>query len=219
MEGMYTRSSIGVIIIDPSNPTRYHNIIHPKTMASLINLRPPTTSNLPQPAFTPPTTSWLSGTWHVTHSTLLMWKSKRNVAITYKPLSPTTSSPASDAPPKLDDIVSYQTLSSPKVKTVTGIDTPSGTDAGAWDWRGKGILMIASSHWEVLGYGDLEAGHQWAVTFFAKTLFTPAGIDIYSRRKEGLGERVLGEIIEALAKVEHESVKKLAGEIFEVRRD
>ncbi|KAL2047396.1 hypothetical protein N7G274_001417 [Stereocaulon virgatum] len=188
-------------------------------MATLITLRPPTTSNHPESAFTAPPTSWLSGTWHVTHSTLPMWKSKRNVTITYKLLPPTTSSPASDTPTRLDDIVSYQTLSSPKVKTVTGIDTPSGTHTGAWDWRGKGILMIASSHWEVLGYGDLEAGHQWAVTFFAKTLFTPAGIDIYSRRKEGLGESVLGAIIEALAKVEHESVRKLAGEIFEVRRD
>lgn len=79
--------------------------------------------------------------------------------------------------------------------------------------------MIASSHWEVLGYGDLEAGQQWVVTYFAKTLFTPAGVDIYSRTKEGLGEGVLGGVKEALAAVDHSGVKSLAGELFEVKRD
>ena len=81
------------------------------------------------------------------------------------------------------------------------------------------MLMIASSHWEVLGYGDLETEQQWAVTYFAKTLFTPAGIDVYSRKKEGLSEAVLAAVKEALAGIEHEPVQKLAEEIFEVKRD
>lgn len=79
--------------------------------------------------------------------------------------------------------------------------------------------MIASSHWEVLGYGDLEQGQQWAVTYFARTLFTPAGIDVYSRTKEGLSEAVMKGIMEALAAVEHSGVKSLAGELFEVKRE
>lgn len=79
--------------------------------------------------------------------------------------------------------------------------------------------MIASSHWEVLGYGDLEEGQQWAVTYFAKTLFTPAGIDVYSRMKEGLSEAVMVGIKEALAAVEHAGVTSLVGELFEVKRD
>lgn len=81
------------------------------------------------------------------------------------------------------------------------------------------MLMIASSHWEVLGYGDLENEHQWAVTYFAKTLFTPAGIDVYSRKKEGLPMPVLTALKEALAGIEHEPVQKLAEEMFEVKRD
>ena len=81
------------------------------------------------------------------------------------------------------------------------------------------MLMIASSHWEVLGYGDLEDEHQWVVTYFAKTLFTPAGIDVYSRKKEGLPEAVLTTIKEAFAAIEHEPVQKLAEEMFEVKRD
>ena len=81
------------------------------------------------------------------------------------------------------------------------------------------MLMMVSSHWEVLGYGDLEDEHQWAVTYFSKTLFTPAGIDVYSRKKQGLPEVFLPAVKEALAGIEHEPVQKLAEEIFEVKRD
>ncbi|KAI4220516.1 MAG: hypothetical protein L6R36_007571 [Xanthoria steineri] len=197
-----------------------------------ITLRPPTTStHLPQqqPSFTAPTPQWLSGTWHVTHSTLPMWKSKRNVSITYTPLTEPSPSPTT----KLDDLVQYQTLTSAKMKTVEGIDTPSslGAEGGEWDWRGKGWLRVASSHWEVLGWGNLpdymggegegegEGGNQWVVTFFAKTLFTPAGIDVYSRRKEGVGREVVEGIQEALGGSADEGVRRLAREVFEVVRD
>ena len=79
--------------------------------------------------------------------------------------------------------------------------------------------MIASSHWEVLGWGDLEGEQQWAVTYFAKTLFTPAGIDIYSRTKEGLSEDVVTEIKKVLAAIEHDSLQSLTKDIFDVKRD
>lgn len=80
--------------------------------------------------------------------------------------------------------------------------------------------MIASSHWEVLGYGDgVGEGEQWVVTYFEKTLFTPAGVDIYSRRKEGLSEALLGSVRAALEECEADVVKKLAGELFGIKRD
>ena len=188
--------------------------------AQQITLRPPTTSPLPTTSsFTPPTTDWLSGTWHVTHSTLPMWSSKRNVTITYKTLPPTPGSTPQETTDRLDSTVSYQPLTSDKLKTVHGVETASGKDTGAWDWRGKGWLMIASSHWEVLGWGDLEGEGQWAVTYFAKTLFTPAGIDIYAREKNGLPGEVVEGIKSALGGIGDEAVKKLAGEVFEVKRD
>jgi hypothetical protein len=142
-----------------------------------------------------------------------MWKNARNVAITYAPLS-------DDANPKLDDTVTYQGLTSPGLKTVSGIDTPAGD--GAWSWRGKGWLMIASSHWQFLGYGGGREGGEgegWAVTYFQKTLFTPAGIDIYSRRKEGLGAETLQGVTAALAENESEEIRELAKVLFEVKRD
>ena len=144
-----------------------------------------------------------------------MWKSKRNVTISYNPIPhPDASSPIQ----KLEDIVSYQPLDSNKQKTVIGIDTV-GNSTGEWSWRGKGWLKIASSHWEVLGWGDLEGGGQWAVTYFAKTMFTPAGIDIYARAKEGHEEGVIEGIKEALKGIEDERVKSLAGELFQVKRE
>lgn len=79
--------------------------------------------------------------------------------------------------------------------------------------------MIASSHWEVLGWGELEGGGGWAVTYFAKTMFTPAGIDIYSRGKEGVGDAVVAEIKNALGRIEHEEMRNLGRELFEIQRD
>lgn len=80
--------------------------------------------------------------------------------------------------------------------------------------------MIASSHWEVLGFGDEGDGEgRWVVTYFAKTLFTPAGIDVYSWRKEGLGQGTVERIKEALGRVESEAVRKLVRELFVVKSD
>ncbi|KAI4174256.1 MAG: hypothetical protein LQ343_002394 [Gyalolechia ehrenbergii] len=214
-----------------------------------ISLRPPTTSphHAPEktPTFKPPPPHWLSGTWHVTHSSLPMWKSARNVSITYTPLPPAPSSspsvPGEASPlPRLDDLVRYQKVGAEKWKSVEGVDTPAAEGGGGeWNWRGKGWLKIAGSRWEVLGWGDIppapslpssvegegETGegagekNQWVVTYFAKTLFTPAGVDVYSRRKEGVGREVLEGIKGELGRCGDEGVRALVGGLFEVRRD
>ncbi|KAK8219683.1 hypothetical protein M8818_000657 [Zalaria obscura] len=188
-------------------------------------LRPPTVSSQPAPPeYEAPSLSFLHGTWHVTHSTLPMWKSKRNVRISYTPLPPSTPSVSAEHTDRLDDIVTYQGLSGTKVHEVHGVDKASSESRDSWDWRGKGWLMIASSHWEVLGWGQEQATqdgkpNNWAVTYFAKTLFTPAGIDIYSSSESGLQEETVLSIKRALTEIYDEGVKKLAGEILEIKRD
>ncbi|EGX88414.1 hypothetical protein CCM_08458 [Cordyceps militaris CM01] len=143
----------------------------------------------PQP---PPPIDWLTGTWTVTHSTLSMWRSARNVRITYAPLADRGDSRA-----RIDDLVEYEPADKQGVlKTVTGVDTQAATARG-WDWRGKGWLFFVSSHWEVLGWGE-TAAERWAVTWFAPTLFTKEGIDVYSSRREGVSEAVYSEICKAL---------------------
>ncbi|ODQ72270.1 hypothetical protein LIPSTDRAFT_35530, partial [Lipomyces starkeyi NRRL Y-11557] len=198
----------------------------PSSLASIHNSKSPI-------IYTPPSITFLQGTWHVTHSTLPMWKSNRNVHITYTPLL-SSSDPIHDGSPsaagaadiQLDDMVSYNSLNGDKVKTVHGIDTPLAD--GGWHWRGKGWLVIASSHWEVLGYGTEKPGgpaslhnngNQWIVTYFTKSLFTPAGIDIYSRSAEGLRDETVNDIREMLKEMEGPEMSKLAGEMFEVKRD
>lgn len=172
--------------------------------------RAPSVSTVPQnPDFQIPSIDFLNGTWHVTHSTLPMWKSNRNVRITYTPLS--------DDSGRIDDLVEYQSLTGDKVKTVRGLDTPNPTFPASYDWRGKGWLKIASSHWEVLGYGLQEGG--WAVTYFAKTLFTPAGIDIYSKEKGGPSEGLLQRIQDEIKSIEDANFRKMLEGIFAVKHD
>ena len=77
--------------------------------------------------------------------------------------------------------------------------------------------MIASSHWEVLGYGDEEG--DWLVTFFQKTLFTPAGIDICVRRKGGISEDLVQRIRGEMKKVDDEGFREQADKIFAVKHD
>ena len=151
-------------------------------------------THYPLPA-DPPPTSFLTGTWNVIYSTLPMWKDRRNVRITYTALPP--SDPTVDSPvPRLDDLVTYQTLTSDKNMTIQGIDTPSGGDTIAWDWRGKGWLNIVTSHWEFIDWANgPNEEDQWAVLWFQKTIFTPERVDIISRSKDGVGENMLRMLI------------------------
>lgn len=191
----------------------------------MVILRSPSSLPTTEPSsIAPPTLQWLSGSWNVTHSTLPMWRKNRNVVITYTPI-PNTS------PAHLDDVVTYQPISSTCVKTVHGVDKPfnvpntapvEGEDQEAaslaYNWRGKGWLIIASSKWEILSYGDEDGtDNAYVVTYFAKTLFTPAGVDFYSRKGKLKVETV--ESIKAGLAGLGGDVTKLAGEVFEVAMD
>ncbi|KAI1108285.1 hypothetical protein F5Y14DRAFT_436799 [Nemania sp. NC0429] len=176
-----------------------------------------TTSGEP---FVAPPNEWIHGTWTVTHSTLSMWRSAQNVRITYTPhkRGPATSpSAAADGnsngnasnPAVNDNLVEYEKKNGKGgVKTVLGTEKPDPNIPAAWNWRGKGWLMIASSHWEVLGWGGRPSSSgdgsvvRWAVTWFAPTLFTEEGVDIYSDRREGLDKETADIIIEALKRLE-----------------
>lgn len=85
------------------------------------------------------------------------------------------------------------------------------------------MATIATSHWEVLGYGDvtIEAGGpgQWFVTYISATRFMSAGISVYSREKQGIPEALMRDILESLAGIPDETIKKLVAEMFEVLRD
>ncbi len=80
--------------------------------------------------------------------------------------------------------------------------------------------MIASSRWQLLGCSadpSPDSAGAWAVTYFEKTLFTRAGLDVYARTADGLPADVIAEII-AKAKGLGGDVAKLAEGFFEVER-
>ncbi|GAB1313538.1 Histidinolphosphatase-like protein [Madurella fahalii] len=152
-----------------------------------------------------PPLAFLHRTWTVTHSTLRMWRSARNVRITYGQL------PASkDGRARVSDLVEYEALSgSGSIKRVAGVDTASraGADTSVWDWRGSGLLFFVGSHWEVMGWGEREipgAGgevERWVVTWFAPTVFTAEGVDVYSDRREGGSEELVAAVMAELRRV------------------
>lgn len=89
-----------------------------------------------------------------------------------------------------------------------------------YKWRGKGWLVITSSRWQVLGCSrDVSPANAqaWAVTYFEKTLFTPAGLDVYARTPRGLPGELLGAIV-AQVRALGGDVAKLAERFFEVER-
>ncbi|KAJ5971306.1 uncharacterized protein N7479_001224 [Penicillium vulpinum] len=177
---------------------------------SSIFVRPPDFNSSEEATCVPPS-DFIVGTWHVTHSTLPLWKDKRNVNITYELLPADTAGVQ-----KLDDLVQYQALDSEIIKSVHGVDTPTPDKPGAWDWRGKGWLMIASSHWECLGFGPTDDDNQWIVTYFAKTIFTPAGIDIYSKNKKGLPQTTVDQILNALKELGVKDMTDLVNIVFQI---
>ncbi|GLA74926.1 hypothetical protein AtubIFM55763_006178 [Aspergillus tubingensis] len=175
-------------------PQKYHHH-HPSPEHS-----PPPPPPPPPPL---PTTNIL-GTWYITRSSSPFWSDKRNPTITLTadtntppgtlPLSalsqPTPTSPA----PILTNKTSYQTLSSSSVKTTTGTDRAisAGKEQGPiqMEWRGSGWLRMVSAQWEILGWGGADDDDEWLLVFANKSMFTPAGISLYSRRKTGVDELV-----------------------------
>lgn len=83
-------------------------------------------------------------------------------------------------------------------------------------------MKIASSHWEILGYGRSPEGEgecEWVVKFFAASIFGPAGVEVSSRGKARLPEDIVRGLREALEGVEDEVVRGLSRELDEILID
>ncbi|EPS41499.1 hypothetical protein H072_4593 [Dactylellina haptotyla CBS 200.50] len=198
-------------------------------MPSFATFRQPDTKFAPSSSSLPPLKPQdLLKTWWVTTSTLPMWKSAKNITITYTPV------PSSNY---IDDIIHYNPRDSPPaseegakptVKSIHGVDYPlseTPTDL-SYKWRGKGWLFIATSRWQVVGYGGRDVkevdgvleGVEWVLTFFEKSLFTPAGVDIMTVAKEGVDEETRKAIDEGL-KGCGGTLEGLQPQMFEIPRD
>ncbi|CAG8960640.1 hypothetical protein HYFRA_00013518 [Hymenoscyphus fraxineus] len=92
-----------------------------------------------------------------------------------------------------------------------------------WHWKGRGWLFITGgSKWEILGWGEVE-GERWIVTWFEASLFTSAGLDIYSEGREGLSAGLYEEIMRNLEDVGElegcEELGKIVKGMFGVKID
>ncbi|KKA27217.1 hypothetical protein TD95_003336 [Thielaviopsis punctulata] len=203
----------------PPSPPMSTSAASTSSAISSVSIRPPTKylSKIALNASRRPLSAdWLSRTWSVAHSTLDMWQSARNVRITYTQLAPKNNRI------RLDDMVEYEsnkTAAKHPVKSVLGIDSVASADAedlGSWNWRGRGLLFWVTSHWEILGWGEskLPSGETecWVVTWFAPTMFTKEGVDIYCSRPEGLSEETYTQIMSELKRAGGKHISKLVSE-------
>lgn len=113
----------------------------------------------------------MQGEWHVIGTTFPMWKkgNRLNPRFRYTPL----------AEGLWKDEVVYD---KPDGKTgiIRGKDTWLGNHPTRFRWRGDGLLFIAVSRWQI----DYVSGDgNTMLISFQKTLFTPAGADVISRKK------------------------------------
>lgn len=185
------------------------------TQTVSVTLRSPTT-NTPSigPSSSnvqPPSLEQLLGRWYITLTSSPAWRDKRNVELTFTPR-------ASISQPYhlIDDLITYQSLSSSKLQKIQGTDTPSQANPWAWTWRGNGWLKLVTSHWEILGHGELQDHGQWIMVHAQKSVFTPAVINVYTRKKEGLPEAMRKGIEVAVGEFGHEDLQALMRGLYSV---
>jgi hypothetical protein len=118
--------------------------------------------------------TFLAGTWFVCSTDFPMWTGGRKTDPQFQ-----YTIVEKRGEKVLYDEVTY--LKNGKEKSIRGYDFPNSDDHTAFTWRGKGLLAIARSEWEVV-LQDPEG--QWAVISFSKTLFTREGVDIIFRTKD-----------------------------------
>lgn len=116
----------------------------------------------------------LQGTWYIHFSNFPMWLKgdKTNPTFNY-------TIEKQDGIEGLKDEVIY--LKKGKQKSIVGFDKSTNTTNTQFVWRGRGLLSLLKSKWQVL---YVDPTNTWAVIGFEKTLFTPSGYDVISKNKQ-----------------------------------
>lgn len=112
----------------------------------------------------------MDGQWNVLGTTFPMWKKgdKRNPRFRYTLLEPGL----------WKDEVLYDKPNG-KIGIIRGKDRLLGENPKRFKWRGDGWLFIAVSLWQI---DYVSPDGQTMLISFEKTLFTPAGADVISRK-------------------------------------
>lgn len=138
----------------------------------------------------------LSGRWYIIETSLPFWQHRRTPTITY-------TQQRCKGQPRLLDQVRYLNAAGQR-KQIVGYDYALEADSlakqGHFNWVAQPwYLFFLKSQWGVVAH-DLDYS-EWAVTYFSKTLFTAAGIDIYSRQPF-LASHTRQQIIEHISPID-----------------
>lgn len=112
----------------------------------------------------------LEGTWRVEGTTFPMWLdgTKQSPRFTYANIDGA----------QLDDTVSYE--KNGVTETIEGIDTQHASVPTHFTWRGRGLLALFKSEWDVV---YIDPGDRFVIITFSPTLATPAGLDVIAKQK------------------------------------
>jgi hypothetical protein len=130
----------------------------------------------------------LEGTWHVVATNFPMWTDGRRA----RPRFTYAALPPAGGHRRLLDTVSY--LQEGRERRLVGTDTEDPAAPGRYLWRGRGLLWLFRSRWQVVAAGPAL---DWVALRFERTWATPAGADVIAR-EPGLDEAALGEALQAL---------------------
>jgi lipocalin len=113
----------------------------------------------------------LEGKWYINMSNLKMWLkgNKHDPTFNY------TIKIKGDIKGLKDDVAYHKNN---KQKHIIGFDKPVDNTNTKFVWRGKGLLILVKSKWEILFVAD-----NYTIIHFEKTLFTAEGYDVISRTK------------------------------------
>lgn len=142
------------------------------------------------------------GVWYIVRTNLDFWRTRENPSVTYTLIE---SAPRV----KLRDTVRYGPVGEPP-RRILGADEQDPRLSSLFLWRGSGpFTRFLKSGWLFLGHDEDYA--EWAVTCFAATPFTKAGMDIYAREPR-LSEEKVTEIIAQMS--DNEFLAKHARTLF-----
>lgn len=146
------------------------------------------------------------GTWYVIRTNLALWQARTHPTISYTRLRPANA-------PQLGDVVRYRAANG-QPGVITGVDEGLGETERLFLWRGdRWFSRFITSAWCVVDHDPACA--VWAVTYFSKTLFTKAGLDIYARTPS-LDPAQVTEILARLR--QHPYLKEQVKSLFATRQ-
>ncbi|KAG8870842.1 histidinolphosphatase [Tulasnella sp. 332] len=177
---------------------------------------------------------WLMEKWTVMASTLPLWKGRKNVTISYSQIG---DQPINET--FFDQVQfswSEKTAPGTAPSTLEGVDTVRRVDKREeseakaqngvrYRWGATGLMawICPRANWQLLGFFLAEdpkrSDEDWVVMYFDKTLFTPAGLDIYVCNPKAFNMSKVRKIISACQKNSDAAVCTCSEGFFEVPRD